>query len=133
MAKIEDIEGIGDKTSAKLKVLGISTCEALLAKGGSPAGREDIARQTGISGAVILRAVNHADLFRINGVGSQFAELLEASGVDSVVELGRRNPENLCSALAATNEQKKLCRTVPNLARVAEWINEAKTLPRAVA
>lgn len=133
MTKIEDIEGIGDKSAEKLRTMGINTCEALLQKGGNPAGRDAIAKQTGVSNKLILRWVNHADLFRIKGVAGQFAELLEATGVDSVVELARRSPENLCAALAKINERKKLCKTVPNLARVTEWINEAKTLPRAVA
>lgn len=132
MTKIEEIEGIGDKSAEKLKAMGIGSCEALLQKGGSPSGRDEIAKQTGMSGKHILRWVNHADLFRIKGVAGQFAELLEAAGVDSVVELARRSPENLCAALAQANAQKKLCKTNPDLARVSAWISEAKTLPRAV-
>lgn len=133
MAKIEDIEGIGEKSAAKLKAIGIGSCDALLNKGSSPDGREEIAKLTGLSKILVLRAVNHADLFRIKGVAGQFAELLEAAGVDTVAELAHRNPENLSAALAKINEQKKLCKVAPSVARVTEWITEAKTLPRAVA
>jgi predicted flap endonuclease-1-like 5' DNA nuclease len=132
MANIEDIEGIGPSAAAKLREMGITSVEKLLAEGGSPKGRQTIEQTTGLSGKQILRWVNHADLYRIKGVAAEMSELLEAAGVDSVVELARRNAANLTQAMAATNEQKKLVRRVPTEAQVAGWIEEAKSLPRAV-
>ena len=90
--KIIDIEGIGEVYAKKLQDAGINTVENLLEQGGKPKGREQIAEKTGISSALILRWVNHADLIRIVGVAEQFSELLEASGVDSVPELAQRSP-----------------------------------------
>jgi hypothetical protein len=87
---------------------------------------------TGISGSLILRWVNHADLFRIKGVAGQFSELLEVAGVDTVPELAQRNAENLQQALAKTNEEKNLAKTTPSLNQVTAWIAEAKTLPKIV-
>ncbi len=81
----------------------------------------------------MLRWVNHADLIRIVGVGPEFAELLEAAGVDSVPELAQRNVENLVTALAETNEARSLVRRVPSTDEVADWIEQAKALPRVVA
>jgi len=132
MAKIETIEGIGEQYADKLSAVGVATVESLLEKGATAKGRDELAEQTGISGKLILRWVNHADLFRIKGVAGQYSELLEAAGVDTVPELAQRNAENLQQALLATNEEKKLAKTTPSLTQVTDWIAEAKTLPRMI-
>jgi predicted flap endonuclease-1-like 5' DNA nuclease len=132
MSDVIEVEGIGEVYAKKLKDVGISTSEALLEKGATPAGREKIAKDTGISHARILRWVNHVDLFRLKGVETQYAELLEAAGVDTVPELAQRNPANLYPALTATNEKKKLVRKLPTQDQVAGWIQQAKKLPRVV-
>ena len=91
-----------------------------------------MAETSGISEKKILTFVNMADLFRINGVGEEFSELLEAAGVDSVVELATRNAENLTKKMAEVNETKKLTRALPALSQVEKWVAHAKELPRAV-
>lgn len=126
------IEGIGPAYKEKLANAGISTVEALLSKGASKKGRKEIAEASGIGEGVILDWVNMADLFRVNGIASQFAELLKAAGVDTVKELRTRNPENLHKALTETNETKKLTRTVPALSQVEDFINQAKHLEPVV-
>lgn len=95
MTSVVDIEGVGESYAGKLSAAGLKSTEALLGEGATPAGRKAIAEKTGISEHLILKWVNHADLFRIDGVAGQFAELLEASGVDTVVELGHRDAANL--------------------------------------
>jgi predicted flap endonuclease-1-like 5' DNA nuclease len=132
MAKIEEIEGIGAVYAGKLGLAGITTCETLLAQGATPAGRKKIGESTGISEALLLRWVNHADLFRISGVGQQYAELLEAAGVDSIPELAQRNAANLHQKLAELQEHKKLTGRAPALSQVEDWIQQAKQLPRLV-
>ena len=132
MTQVEDIEGIGAAQATKLKTLGITTVEGLLAKGASPKGRDEIATTAGISEKSVLRWVNHADLYRIKGVGAEFAELLEAAGVDTVPELAQRSPANLAAKLTEVNEAKKLTRRVPSESQVTTWVAEAKTLPRVV-
>lgn len=132
MAQIEDIEGIGPQYAEKLKSAGVSSVESLLETGATAKGRSELSEKTGISASVILRWVNHADLFRIKGIGSQFSELLEAAGVDTVPELARRSAENLQQALTKANEEKKLSKTTPSLNQVTAWIAEAKTLPKMV-
>lgn len=129
MAKaITMIEGIGAVYKGKLDAAGINSVESLLEKGGSKKGRVDIAAATGISEKRILKWVNMADLFRINGIASQFAELLKATGVDTVKELKMRNPANLHKMLIETNEQKKLTRAVPALSQIEDFINQAKLM-----
>ena len=130
--KIEEIEGVGATYAAKLSGAGVLTTEHLLERGGSESGRKALAAETGQSHDQILEWVNHVDLMRINGVGSEYADLLEAAGVDSVPELAQRNAANLAAALESTNEQKNLVRRVPSEAVVATWIAEAGSLPTLV-
>ena len=131
--KIIDIEGVGDVYAQKLVAAGINKVSELLDKCAAPKGRKELAEATGISEKLILRWTNHADLFRINGVGPQFAELLEAAGVDTVVELANRKPENLVAKLNEVNEAKKLVRRVPALVEVEKMIAQAKKLDRVVS
>lgn len=132
MAKIADIEGIGPAFAAKLQECGISTTEALLKKGGDAKGRKEIASQSGLTEKQILGWVNRADLMRVKGVGSEYADLLEACGVDTVPELKGRSAANLHAKMVALNAEKKLVRKVPTEKQVAEWVELAKTMPRAV-
>lgn len=132
MSDVITLEGIGEVYAAKLKAVGIATVEALLERGASREGRGRLAEESGISDVLILRWVNFADLFRVAGVGTQYSELLEAAGVDSVPELAQRNPANLHAKLVEVNEAKHLVRQVPSLTQVTGWITEAKTLPRVV-
>jgi predicted flap endonuclease-1-like 5' DNA nuclease len=132
MAKIEEIEGVGPAYAEKLAAAGVSSIEKLLEAGATSKGRDDLEAQTGISGKLILKWVNHADLIRIKGVGPEFAELLEGAGVDSVPELAQRNAANLAAKLSEVNDAKRLTRRVPTEDEVEKWIAEAKTLPRVV-
>ncbi len=132
MTKIIDIEGIGPVYAAKFQEIGIRTVEALLKAGAEPKGRQDLADQTGISRELILEWVNHADLYRIKGVAEEYSDLLEEAGVDTVVELATRNPENLYKKIIETNQEKKLVRRPPSQEMVEDWITQAKDMPRAV-
>ena len=126
--KIIDIEGIGDAYAPKLIAEGINNVEQLLDRCAAPAGRKDLAEKTGISEKLILKWTNHADLFRINGIGPQFAELLEAAGVDTVKELRHRVAANLAAKVAEVNEQKHLCGRVPAEVEIQKMIDQAKEL-----
>lgn len=132
MANITDIEGIGPAYAEQLGKAGVNTLADLLAKGGTREGRAALEAETGLSGTLILKWVNRADLDRVNGIGSEYADLLEAAGVDSVPELANRNAANLAAKLAEVNDGKNLVRQVPSESQVARWIEDAKTLDRAV-
>jgi predicted flap endonuclease-1-like 5' DNA nuclease len=132
MAKLEDIEGVGGTYAQKLMDAGITTTDALLQKGATPKGRKELAAATGIGDALILRWVNHCDLYRIKGIGSEFAELLEAVGVDTVPELAQRKADNLYQKLVEVNDAKKKVRKMPVQSQVAEWVDQAKKLDRVV-
>jgi predicted flap endonuclease-1-like 5' DNA nuclease len=132
MASLVKVEGIGQTYAQKLKEAGVPTTEALLEKGASPQGRREIAETAGISETLILEWVNHVDLFRIKGVGEEYADLLEAAGVDTVPELAQRNAGNLYEKLIAVNQAKKLVRRPPTQSQVSDWIAQAKRLPRVI-
>lgn len=126
--KIDQIEGIGEAYAQKLEAAGVSTTDQLLEIAATPKGRKSLAEQTGISEKLILKWANHADLFRIKGVAGQFAELLEASGVDTVKELRHRVAVNLYAKLVEVNETKNLCNRVPSEVEVERMIEQAKEL-----
>lgn len=127
--KIIDIEGIGNVNAKKLVEAGINTVDDLLQKAKSPAGRKALEETTGISGKSILKWTNHADLMRINGVGPQFSELLEAAGVDTVKELKHRVADNLQQKLEEINNKRNLVNRVPSVSEVQKMIDQAKELP----
>ena len=124
------IEGIGEAYRQKLRQAGITNTDELLEKGASVNGRKGIVEQTGISEKLLLRWLNMADLYRIHGIGPQYAELLEAAGVDTVPELAQRVPANLHEKMATANTEKKHVRRLPDLALVESWVTQAKNLPR---
>ncbi len=131
--KITEIEGIGKIYADKLNAIGIITTEDLLVHGATKSERKELAEETGIADARILTWVNMADLLRIKGVGSQFAELLHAAGVDTVKELRTRNAENLHAKLVEVQEEKKITRTVPALSQVTDYISQAKDLDPVIS
>jgi predicted flap endonuclease-1-like 5' DNA nuclease len=130
--KIEDVEGIGATTGEKFRAAGVKDTDALLANAMTVAQRKKLAEATGISAAQVLKFANMVDLYRISGIGSEFAQLLEAAGVDTVPALARRSAANLAEKLSEINETKKLTRRVPTEAEVTKWIDQAKELPRAL-
>ena len=130
--KIEEIEGIGPTYGAKLAECGCTTTDHLMDTCATAAGREKMANETGISAKLILTFVNHVDLMRLDGVGSEYADLLEASGVDSCTELAQRNAANLTASMAAANEAKALVRRLPSVEMTQRWIDEAKTVAKLV-
>ena len=132
MAKLSDIEGIGETYQAKLKEVGINSIETLLEKGAKRNGRKAIAEETGISEKLILNWVNRADLSRVKGISTQYADLLEIAGVNTVPQLATRNAENLHTKIVEVNEEKKHVRKVAVLSQVEDWISQAKELPRAL-
>ena len=130
--KVSDVEGIGPAYAAKLEKAGVKTTDDLLAKGAKPKGRDELEKASGISSGKILEWVNRVDLYRLNGVGSEYSDLLEAAGVDSPTELAHRVPANLVAKMEEVNKAKKLVRRVPTETMVAGWVAQAKKLPKVV-
>lgn len=128
MAKVSDIEGIGPVNEKKLNDVGIKTVSGLLKMCCDRKGRKSVAEASGIEESQLLKWANFADLYRIKGIGSEYSELMEAAGVDTVKELRNRNAENLHAKMAEVNESKKLVRQLPSLSRVQDFVEQAKGL-----
>ena len=133
MASIETVEGIGAKYGKRMRAVGIRSTGGLLKAGGTAKGRKELAAKTGFSAHQILEWTNRCDLMRVRGVGEEYSDLLEASGVDTVKELRTRNAENLLKKMGEVNASKKLVRRPPVLSMVKRWIAHAKELPPAVS
>ena len=131
--KMDEVEGIGPIEAEKLGLAGIATAEALLEQGAKPGGRAAIEKATGLSGTLILKWVNRVDLMRIKGVGSEYSDLLEMAGVDSPAELANRNAANLATTFQEVDAARpNTVRRVPSEKEVADWIAQAKRLPKVV-
>ena len=129
---IQDIEGIGETYAKKLNNVGVKTMDDLMAKGGTPMERVKLAAAVGLTENQILEWVNRADLQRVKGIGSEYADLLETAGVDTVAELAQRNAEFLADRLRAVNQVKQITPNVPGTQLIEEWILKAKSLPKTV-
>ena len=125
---ISSIEGIGPVMASKLADRGIKSTAALLKNAADRKGRQALAKETGLTTKQILSWVNKADLMRVRGIGEEYSDLLEATGVDTARELAVRNPYNLHSALQVVNDKKALVRRTPSLIEVESWVREAKGL-----
>ena len=130
--EIEYVEGIGAAYGQALRGVGINTVLDLLVNGATRRGRKHLSDQSGISQSNILTWVNHIDLFRIKGVAQEYADLLEQSGVDTVVELAQRNPTNLHKRMLDINAQKSLVRRAPHASEVQSWVEQARNLRRLI-
>ena len=132
--KIEDVEGIGPAFAAKLTAAGVATTDDLMERAGTSGGRDRLAEATGISSKQLLEWVNHADLMRLDGVGPEYADLLEAAGVDSCAELAQRNAANLAITFQELDAARpNTIRQIPSEATVAGWIEQAGKLARVVS
>jgi predicted flap endonuclease-1-like 5' DNA nuclease len=130
--KIDEIEGIGPAYAETLGKVGITKVEHFLNLCCDKKGRQKVATETGISEPHLLKWANMADLMRIKGVATQFAELLECAGVDTVKELRTRRADNLAAKMAEVNNEKKLCKANPSEKEVADWIEQAKGMEPTV-
>jgi predicted flap endonuclease-1-like 5' DNA nuclease len=131
--RIEEVEGIGSTYGAKLEAAGVRSTDDLLERGAKPSGRTALEEATGIGHALILEWVNHVDLMRINGVGSEYSDLLEAAGVDSPAELAQRNAGKLATTIQeVVAARPSIVRRAPSEAEIQDWIDQSKGLKRLV-
>jgi hypothetical protein len=126
---ITDIEGIDGDVATVLKLAGIRSTDRLLEAARTVKGRKTLAEKTGFDEKQLLCWANVADRMRIKGISKEYAELLQAAGVDTVKELKYRNPLNLAKAMAEANKRRKVVRLLPSEKVVKRWIENAKILP----
>lgn len=129
--KIEQIEGIDGDVAERLATAGVHTSDQLLAHCKTMDGRMRLESLTGVSAPKLMTWANQADLMRVSGIGSEFGQLLESSGIESVKELSVRKPENVVQLLDLVNEEKQLTRAVPPLKTVKRWVERARRMTGA--
>ncbi|HEY1473975.1 MAG TPA: DUF4332 domain-containing protein [Pseudolabrys sp.] len=125
---ITDIDGIDGEAAAALKSVGIRSTERLLEAARTVRGRKMLASKTGFDEKQLLCWANVADRMRVKGIRKEYAELLQAAGVDTVRDLKYRNPANLAHAMAEANKKRKMVRLLPSEKVVCGWIANAKKL-----
>ena len=130
---ITHIAGIDEELAARLKTAGVRSTGRLLESARTVKGRKQLAEKTGIDVRQLLCWANVADRMRIRGISKEYAELLQAAGVDTVRELKYRNPAKLAQAMAEANRRRKLVRLLPSQGSVARWIEDAKKLPLKIS
>ncbi|MEP2669403.1 MAG: DUF4332 domain-containing protein [Cyclobacteriaceae bacterium] len=130
--KLSDIEGIGPSYAKKLQVAGIRSVSGLLKQCASKSDRKKVAAASTISESTILKWTNMADLYRIKGIGSEYSQLMEKAGVDTVKELKMRVPKNLHDKMVEVNTKQKLVRQLPSLSKVESFVKQAKSLKAAI-
>jgi predicted flap endonuclease-1-like 5' DNA nuclease len=133
VASISAIQSMGHRNGTKLRKAGVRTTDSLLKVAATRTGRRRLAKETGLPEGDILSWANRADLLRITGVGSEYADLLEVAGVDTIRELRRRNPERLLDSMTELNLRKRLVRRLPTEGMVAGWVDDAKDLEPLVS
>lgn len=126
---LTDIEGVDATVAAALKSAGVRSSARLLEAAKDPKGRKALAAKSGIDEKRLLCFANSADRMRIKGMAKEYADLLQAAGVDTVRELKYRNPKRLAASMAAANKSKKLVRVLPSEKLIERWIDHAGKLP----
>ena len=133
MASISAIRAIGHRQATKLRKSRVRTTEALLQQASNRRGRAELSERTSIPSSDLLRWAHQADLMRINGIGSEYADLLAAAGVDTVKSLRRRNAANLMAMVTQVNAKRRAVQRLPTVEMVQGWIDEANELEQTVA
>jgi hypothetical protein len=134
--KAVDVLGVGAVFGGKLKSAGIDSVKELVLAGTTPTARRKLAESTGISPKLLLTWINHADLMRVTGCGPEYSRLLERAGVDTVMELSRRNSIQLAAKLKAANDLgggRKCVNRLPNVTTTTRWVDNANTFARLVS
>jgi hypothetical protein len=134
MPSIEAIEDIGVRHQARLKAADLRSCRSLLEAGATKRGRKVISETVGVAENRVLEWIHKADMMRVNGISTQYSELLEAAGIDSIRKLRRSRSAQLHKALANANDshRKPLVKRMPSQNQLSDWIRQAKGLPHIV-
>lgn len=125
MASIAAVRAMGHRDATKLRKARVRTTDALLQQAATRSRRSELSERTGIPTADLLKWAHQADLMRINGIGSEYADLLAAAGVDTLKTLRRRNAANLMALMTQVNAKRRTVQRLPTIEMVQGWIDTA--------
>lgn len=132
MARIDQVSGIDHKQATRLRKAGVRTSDRLIEEAATRRGRTELSKSTGLSPRDLQRWVHHADLLRVKGVGSEYAELLVTAGVDTLRDLRRRNPTALLAKIIGLNGSRRVVDRLPTEGMVEGWIESAGNLDPSI-
>ncbi len=128
MNSIDSINGMTHTEATKLRRARVRTTVTFLQIASTRSGRALLTKETGITSPKLLHWAKRAELMKIKNLGRDYADLLEAVGVESVADLKRRNPQSLHEMMHNANQAKKIVDRMPSLKRVANWIDDSKDI-----
>ena len=125
MNSIDSINGMTHTEATKLRRARVRTTTTFLQIASTRSGRALLTKETGINSPKLLHWARRAELMQIKNLGRDYADLLEAAGVESVSELKRRNPESLHEMMQKINNKKNIVDRMPSLNRVSKWVADS--------
>jgi predicted flap endonuclease-1-like 5' DNA nuclease len=127
---LTDLEGIGGGRRELIKGVGIRSVRDILTKAATASQRMELAANGGLGIKVLEKIAAHADLMRIDGIGPEYAELLERAGVNSVRKLASRDAKTLLKSMQKVKSAtgRRVVRDLPVETEVADWIADAQEL-----
>ncbi len=128
---VTELNGVSPELADALRAADLTNSDKLLAAVAQPKDRAELAIKLGVDARALLELGNRADLVRIRGIGPVYSDLLEFAGVDTVAELGTRNPENLYNKILEVAQEHHVKRT-PTRQEVSDWVGQAKGLERGI-
>ena len=128
MNSIDSINGMTHTEDTKLRRARVRTTVTFIQIASTRSGRALLTKETGITSPKLLHWAKRAELMKIKNLGRDYADLLEAVGVESVADLKRRNPDSLHEMMLNTNQVKKIVDRMPSLKRVTKWIDDSKDI-----
>ena len=125
MNSIDSINGMTHTEATKLRRARVRTTTTFLQIASTRSGRALLTKETGINSPKLLHWARRAELMQIKNLGKDYADLLEAVGVESVSDLKRRNPEALLDVMQKRNSKNQIVDRMPSLKKVTSWIEDA--------
>lgn len=129
---LSKLRGLPSAIRLALKARRITTCEQLLRAAGSESARRILLAQTRLDEADLMVIVHRADLARIDGLGAVFGLILEEIGISTVAQLAAEEPAQLHHRVREYNRQERISRRSPTPEEVADWVTQARHLPKRV-
>lgn len=127
-----DIPGVAAETSEQLAQVGIKHTRDFYARCQTPAQRQALAAETGLTEATVLELTKLTDLARIWGVGPVFARLLYESGVDTVALVAKQDGLAFFNLLKQQYEEKHGVKVDFIQRDIDDTVTRAKALPKAI-
>jgi uncharacterized protein DUF4332 len=124
--KFSEFPGIDQNQVTKLRLVSIETTDDMMRVWGDEPKRTSLVEKTGISLEQFAKLASMARLARMKNVGTKYAAVLLAAGIDGPKSLFEYTQESLLKRLGDVIVEKKLTGTAPTREEIATWFEEMK-------